>query len=75
MKEFNLELAKAKHPVQTRDGKPARIVCYDKRCGNYPIVALIYDANRDCEAIEEYTIEGKHSIHSLRAEKDLVMAQ
>lgn len=29
MKPFDLELAKAGNPVQTRDGRPARIVCYD----------------------------------------------
>lgn len=41
MKEFNLELAKAGHPVQTRDGRPARIICYDRKDNEYPIVALI----------------------------------
>ncbi len=32
MKEFNLEEAKAGKPVCTRDGNPARIICYD--CDN-----------------------------------------
>lgn len=45
MKSFNLELAKQGHPVCTRDGRPARIVCFD-RIGNkyekpYPILALV----------------------------------
>lgn len=73
MKPFNLELAKAKHPIQTRDGRPARIICYDKKCGDYPIVALIYNAIRDCEEIKEYTIDGKYLRHKLRNDEDLVM--
>lgn len=31
MKPFDLELAKAGHPVQTRDGRPVRIICYDRK--------------------------------------------
>ena len=45
MKEFNLELAKAGHPVQTRDGRPVRIICYDRKDGCYPIVALVNNGN------------------------------
>lgn len=73
METFNLELAKAKHPVQTRDGRPARIICYDKKGTEYPIVALIYNNERECEIIEEYSIDGKASIH-LIDNRDLVMA-
>lgn len=45
MKPFNLELAKQGHPICTRDGRSARIVCFD-RIGNknekpYPILALV----------------------------------
>lgn len=29
MKPFDIELAKAGHPVCTRDGRPVRILCYD----------------------------------------------
>ncbi len=32
MKKFNLEEAKAGKPVRTREGNPARIICYD--CDN-----------------------------------------
>ena len=41
MKEFNLELAKAGHPVQTRYGKKARILCFDRKDDDCPIVALV----------------------------------
>ena len=40
MKEFDLELAKAGFPVKTRDGKKARILCFD-RIASTPIVALV----------------------------------
>lgn len=42
MKEFNLELAKAGHSVQTRDGKSARIVCDDVDNPYSTIIALVY---------------------------------
>lgn len=74
MKPFDLELAKAKHPVQTRDGRPVRILCYDKKDDDYPIVALIEEVNCDTEVIEDYTIGGKFDVHILRSDNDLVMA-
>lgn len=42
MKEFNLKLAKEGFPVCTRDGRKARIICYNaKTASNYNIIALI----------------------------------
>lgn len=43
MKPFDIELAKQGHKVQTKDGTPARIICYDRNDDSFPIVALIYD--------------------------------
>lgn len=40
MKPFNLELAKEGAKVCTRDGRPARIICFDRKHA-YPIVALV----------------------------------
>lgn len=40
LKEFNLEAAKSGKPVCTRDGRKARIICFDKE-DIRPIVALI----------------------------------
>lgn len=31
MKEFDLEKAKAGHPVCTRNGNKARIICFDRK--------------------------------------------
>lgn len=50
MRDFNLELAKQGHPVCTRDGRPARVICWD--CKNHmgeddtPIVALVQLSDR-----------------------------
>ena len=43
MKEFDLEAAKNGAAVCTRDGRPARIICYDAKGGGYPIIVLIDD--------------------------------
>ena len=42
MKLFNLEEAKAGKPVVTRDGKPVRILVFDRNGDGYqPIIALV----------------------------------
>lgn len=38
---FDLAKAKAGAKLRTKDGYDARIVCYDRYGGNYPIVALV----------------------------------
>ena len=40
MRPFNLEEAKAGKPVCLRDGRPVRVICYDRR-GPRPSVALL----------------------------------
>lgn len=76
MKPFNLELAKAGHPVQTREGNSVRILCYDREGEQYPIVALVkQDKPKACELIVPYTIDGKYEYGSIHDySKDLVMA-
>jgi hypothetical protein len=58
MKEFDLEKAKVGHPVCTRDGKEARILCFD-RIGHHPIVALVKEAGD--ETIFSYNKKGRFS--------------
>lgn len=61
MKPFDIELAKANHPVQTRDGRSVRILCYN-RASNldiYPIVALV--KTDDTENTIYYSREGIYS--------------
>ena len=59
MKEFDLEEFK-KNPSQkvvTRDGREVRIVCTDAK-GDEPIVALLYNKNREEENVYTYNREG-----------------
>ena len=59
MKEFNLEEFK-KNPSQkvvTRDGREVRIICTDAK-GDEPIIALIYNNNRDEENVYTYNRDG-----------------
>ena len=60
LKPFSLEAAKAGKPVCTRDGRKARIICFDKK-GDYPIVALVNDYNKE-EYIKNYDKFGKKFI-------------
>lgn len=71
MKEFNLEEAKAGQPVCTRDGKTARIICFDMK-GDYPIVALILD-EPDYEECLVYFSDGRLTNDRI-TDDDLMMA-
>lgn len=57
MKEFNLEDAKAGKQVCTRGNKPARIICFDCKDKQYPIVALVVNGYQ--ESVYRYTAKGK----------------
>lgn len=69
MKPFDLEAAKAGKPVCTRDGRKARIICWDKK-GLVPIVALIEHENS--EIFLAYYNNGRHTIRE-RSDNDLMM--
>lgn len=73
MKPFNLELAKQEHPVQTRDGRPARIICFDRKDKDFPIVALVESISKTCEFPQVYTNEGKIHPDGRESGVDLVM--
>ena len=59
MKEFNLTeyLKNPSQKVVTRDGREVRIICTDAK-GDEPIIALIYNKNRDEENVYTYNREG-----------------
>ena len=61
-RDFNLEEAKAGKPVCTRDGRKARIICFDAKC-NKPIVALIYDCNK--ETVLQYLENGRFFVDQI----------
>lgn len=58
---FDLEKAKAGNPVCTAEGNLARIICFDAKGGNYPILALVKqndDPDNDSEVLQTYSIQG-----------------
>ena len=75
VKPFDFEAAKAGKPVCTRDGRRARIVCFDAK-GDQPIIALVEaKGNKDAliEKVERYFING-HSVFEVReTNNDLMM--
>jgi len=71
LKPFDLEAAKQGKPVCTRDGRKARIICFDMNSfNNHIIVALITEEN-GTESIYSYTSEGKWK--ETKTENDLMM--
>lgn len=71
LKEFDLEAAKAGKPVCTRDGRKARIICFDLKNEEYPIVAAI--GNDSSETLLCYTINGEIVKGNYKSDKDLMM--
>ena len=62
LKPFDLEAAKSGKPVCTRDGRKARIICFDlKDKDNMQIVALVQKKSDDTEGISLYYKDGKQS--------------
>lgn len=71
-KQFNVEEAKNGARVERRDGKPVRIICYDRVDTAYPIIALIKSYNG--ENCFSYDINGKLAHHDYNNE-DLVIIE
>lgn len=70
MKEFDINLAKAGKPICTRDGRKARIICFDLKNGEYPIVAAV--GNDSSEILFYYTTNGEIA-DGFESDKDLMM--
>ena len=54
---FNLEAAKAGKPVYTRDGRKARIICFDRKGDICPIIALVEE--NGMEVTKSYDENGR----------------
>lgn len=63
MSEFDVNWP---HGHQTRDGRPARIICTDKNDPDFPIGGLVFDQNTGKETFFGYTKNGtlKLPIHN-----------
>ena len=73
LKPFDIQKAREGKPVCTRDGRKARIICFDKKDNQCPIVALVdYYDRKDGEAVTTYTNEGFFCIHK-KHPNDLMM--
>ena len=80
MKPFNLEEAKAGKSICTRNGKKARIICFDRidNCGgNFNIVALVSMTRISGEIYREeiysYDNNGYNTCGSRETYMDLMM--
>lgn len=70
-KPFDLEAAKAGEPVCTRDGRPARIICFNRVSDKYPIIALVM-GKENREDVFYYDNNGK-DCYNKEKDYDLVM--
>ena len=69
LKEFNLGAAKAGKPVCTRDGRKARIICFDRNW-DMSIVALV--SGPLGESVHCYLSNGKVNFYN-QSDEDLMM--
>lgn len=74
MKPFNLELAKAGHPVRNAIGKDVRIICFDRK-GSHPIVALTNAYGATYEEVASFTNEGFFFENEKESDADLFMKE
>ena len=74
LKPFDLEAAKAGKPVCTRDGRKARIICYDRQSDHgFPVVALVENPGAECdEDVHFYRANGTAA--TAESAYDLMMA-
>lgn len=70
LKPFDIQKAKEGKPVCTRDGRKARIICFDLKNDEYPIVAAVEDDS--FEVLFSYTTNGE-IIDGIESDKDLMM--
>jgi hypothetical protein len=73
MKPFDLEAAKAGAPVVTRDGKKARIICFDLNNGEYVLIALVTHYS-GLETVLLLQKDGRRLPNSEHSTYDLFMA-
>lgn len=74
LKPFDIEAAKSGKPVYTRDGRKARIICFDRINGDYyKIVACVTAFDGDFEEVLFYGIDGYIVDSQNPKDEDLMM--
>lgn len=75
LKPFDIQKAREGKPVCTRDGRKARIICFDRRdTDNHCIVALIEDKELpNKEGVRSYFDNGKYLSNNEESVHDLMM--
>ena len=73
LKPFDLEAAKSGKPVCTRDGRKARIICFDlNTCSHYSVIAAITN-DSGCEEVTAYMENGSYLSQNEESSRDLMM--
>lgn len=72
LKDFDFEAAKVGKPICTRDGRKARIICFDSN-GGRPIVALITESDDEEEIPYKYHYDGSYNCQDIPSDLDLMM--
>lgn len=75
LKPFDIQKAKEGKPVCTRNGRKARIICFDRICGDdyYKIVACVTAFDGDFEEVLSYGIDGYIVDSQNPKDEDLMM--
>lgn len=73
MKPFNLKEAKAGAKLCTRDGRNARVICWDRAYDGFEIVALVRAGG--FEFLFPYDLKGKYAGLSEEHYNDLMMEE
>ena len=72
LKPFDIQKAREGKPVCTRDGRKVRIICFDLKGAEYPIVAAVETHDCLAESISAYDKNGKFD-HDKENNNDLMM--
>ena len=72
LKPFDIQKAREGKPVRTRDGRKARIICFDSN-GGKPIVALVTECDDEEETPYKYHCDGSYNCQSIPSDNDLMI--
>lgn len=62
-----------KGKIETREGNPARIICFDRISGEYPLVALERREDETEEVYNSFTKKGRYYARGSKDNRDLLL--